>query len=67
MLNGAGNTETDVKVRSNDLTGLTDLPIVRSNTGVDHCAGRTDGCAEFVGQFAHFRKFSFVNQTSAAG
>ena len=66
MLNGTGNTETDVQVRSNNLTGLTDLPIVRSNTGVDHRTGRTHRSAEFVSQFAHFSEFSFIDQTAAA-
>src|SRR5580658_4525401 len=37
MLNGAGNTDGDVKVGRHHFSGLADLPVVRRIAGVDRC------------------------------
>src|SRR5437868_11418907 len=35
MLNGAGDTDRDVEIGSDDLAGLTDLIVVRHEAGID--------------------------------
>src|SRR5699024_4201369 len=50
VLDRTGDTERDVQVRADRLTGLTDLELVRVPPGVDDGAGSTGGTTEGVGQ-----------------
>ena len=45
-----GNTDRDVKLRRNDLAGLTNLVVVRDKAGIDGSTACTERRTEFVGE-----------------
>jgi hypothetical protein len=67
VLDGAGNTDSDIQLRGHDLAGLTDLHVVRHETGVNGGAGSTDGGAQLVGQAVEDLEVVAIAHAAAAG
>src|SRR5690606_4388496 len=65
MLDRAGNTNGDVQIWSNDLTGLTNLHVVRYETSVNRCTGCTNSSTDFVGHFVqHLEVVAVLHATA---
>src|SRR5690625_1096891 len=50
MLDCTRKTDSDIKLWSNNFTGLTNLPIVRGIACVDRSTRSTNSCAKLIGQ-----------------
>ena len=50
MLDRAGNADSDIQRRRDDLAGLADLPIVWHIAGIDGSARGAHACAQFIGE-----------------
>ncbi|RMT33899.1 hypothetical protein ALP49_05314 [Pseudomonas syringae pv. solidagae] len=66
-MNRTGNTDRDIQLRRNDLTGLTDLHVVGYETGVDRSAGSTHCRTELVGQRVQVPEVVAVLHAATAG
>src|SRR5690606_33798227 len=67
VLNGTGDADRDVQLRSDDLAGLTDLHVVRHEAGVDGGTRGADGGTQLVGQGVQVLEVVTVAHATAAG
>ena len=66
VLNRAGDSERQVEVGGNRLTGLPDLSRVRIPTGIDHGAGSRNGSAHGIGKGLGYREVLLAAEASPA-
>ena len=62
--NGTRDTHSNVQFRSNDLTGLTNLHVVRYETGINRRTGCTNSGTQFVGHFVQHLEVVAVLHTT---
>src|SRR5690606_37548117 len=67
VLDRTANTDGDVQLRRDDLAGLTDLHVVRHETGVYRGARSTDSGTELVGQGVQVLEVVAVLHAATAG
>ena len=68
VLDGAGNTDGNVKLRGDDLAGLTDLIVIGHKAGIDGGTGGAQRCTELVGERFEQGVVVFATaQTTTAG